>query len=80
MKQLIIISLMAISFASCKKCYTCSTTVTYYPASAGGTSTSTTQFCGTAKQKDEYVKSGTSTTHATSGGVSVTVISTTTCE
>ncbi len=62
--------------SSFKKCYQCTTNQTTTPSSSFLPNTSVqTEFCGTAKEMDEYERAGTST--ATSGNV--TVRNTTTC-
>lgn len=77
MKKLIpLLALIALS--SCKHCYQC--TVTYTTSGPyGGTSTSSTEFCGTNKEKTQYEKAGTSTSTASSGGVTVTSTTRTLC-
>lgn len=68
-----------ILLASCEKCYQCTTSVTYTPSSVGGNAVSHHEFCGTKKEKENHEKEGTSTTTASSGGVTVTQRSVTGC-
>ncbi len=68
---------------SCKRCYQC--TVKYNqttsPTNLGlnSNSTTTTEFCGTQKEKEAFIKSGNSTTTSNSGNITVTMRITTTC-
>jgi hypothetical protein len=71
MKKLLLLSTLLISFVSCKRCYQCTMTQTVSPTSSGMLPTSvTSEFCGTKKEKDAYIKAGTST--ARSGNITVT--------
>jgi hypothetical protein len=71
MKKLLLLSTLLISFVSCKRCYQCTMTQTVSPTSSGVSPTSVkTEFCGTKKEKDAYIKAGTST--ARSGNITVT--------
>ncbi len=77
--------ILSTTFFSCKKCYDCETTIvtTYSPSSALLNSTSTkvtNEFCGTKKEKDEYVKNQSNTTTSTSGGIKVTAKATAICK
>ncbi len=69
MKKLIILAIVAMGFTSCEKCYQC----TYRQVTSPQVSQpviSTSEFCGTEKEKDAFEKAGSS--KATSGGVTVT--------
>ena len=79
MKKVILFTTIALlSFASCKKCATCVTTVTYdYNGAAPNTSgTSTTEVCGSDAIK---AAEGTTTATSTQSGITVTVTETTVC-
>jgi hypothetical protein len=84
MKKIFFLSIAIISFSSCKKCYQCTiivkTTTTPNLPSANSYGISTTEFCGTNKEKDEFVKGGTMTTTAYSGNVKVVQETKTTCQ
>ncbi|MFN7847092.1 MAG: hypothetical protein ACK5P4_07725 [Bacteroidota bacterium] len=68
---------------SCKRCYQCTVkyeqTTTPNTLGLNSTSTTKTEFCGTLKEKDAFVKSGTSNTESKSGNITVRVRTTTTC-
>jgi hypothetical protein len=77
----LLFSLLAIGLlflTGCRQCYQCTTNVTT-SGPGGGFTQSTTEFCGTPKQVEEYEKSGTTYTTATSGGVTITQRTTTSC-
>ncbi len=65
MKKLLI--LLPIAFASCSRCYQCTT----YMTISGRTSVNNSQFCGTASEKEEYERAGTRTIISKSGNVTV---------
>jgi hypothetical protein len=71
MKNLLFLSIFLISLTSCEHCYQCTYTQTVSPASSGTPPTSVkSEFCGTRKEKDAFMKAGTST--ASSGNITVT--------
>jgi hypothetical protein len=82
---LLLITLIA---TSCEKCYECTidSSTTTYPkvSSMNTTTTSTVDFCGTNREKEDYERQGTVTTKSnaktTSGNIEVTVKTTTTCQ
>lgn len=76
MKKLLLLSILLISFASCKRCYQCTYTQTVSPSTSGTPPTSVkSEFCGTRKEKDAFIKAGTNTAY--SGNI--TVSTTTRC-
>lgn len=84
MKKITIIAISVLSLASCKKCYKCTisvtTTVTPYVQGANASGFSTTEFCGTNKEKDSYVKAGTSTITSYSGAYKSVQVTKTSCQ
>jgi hypothetical protein len=76
MKKILLLMFVSLCIISCKKCYQCTTTQTTTPSSSFLPNTTVqTEFCGTAKEMNEYESAGTTT--ATSGNI--TVKNTTTC-
>ena len=84
MKKIFFLSIAIILFTSCKKCYQCtiivSTTTTPNLPSGNSSGMSTTEFCGTKNEKDDFVKGGTMTTTAYSGNVKVVQQTRTICQ
>jgi hypothetical protein len=77
-------TILIIAGISCKKeksyCWKCTTKVTYYPSSIGGSGTSNNTMCDkTQDEIDSYEKAATSTATSSSGGITVTIKHTTTC-
>lgn len=80
MKYLLIIAI-AVSFASCERCYTCNTAVNYSPNIPNmGSGTATSEFCGTRKKMEAHQRAGNTKTTAHSNGVTVTQTTTMTCQ
>ncbi len=83
--KFLLLFIVVLSFlnTSCKRCYQC--TVKYQQTATPSTlgmnsnSTTTTEFCGTQKEKEAFIKSGNSTTTSNSGNITVTVRITTSC-
>lgn len=83
MKKLIL-AIAILGFASCKKCFDCTTTITY-KSNVGSTALpknaeSRTTYCAKSSEIAEYEKQGTSTTTAKLGTVTITEYIKTTCE
>ncbi len=62
-----VVLIFSASLFSCKKCYDCETTVNKtfsgaYPPIPTSPTTENKEFCGTEKEKDEYVKNQTNIT------------------
>lgn len=74
---------LLLTSSSCKRCYQCTIkyeqTTTPTTIGMNSSSTTTTEFCGTLKEKEAYVASGTTNTTSSSGNISVRVKTTTTC-
>ena len=83
--KFLLLFIVVLSFlnTSCKRCYTCTIkydqTATPTFVGMNSSSTTTTEFCGTLKEKEAYEKSGTTTTESKSGNITVRVRTTTTC-
>ncbi len=77
MKKTIIVVALLIALSSCKHCYQCkySQETIIAPQVSGQVTFVTSEFCGTKKERDAYIKAGTST--AKSGNV--TIKTTTNC-
>lgn len=78
MKKLILLAFMATTFVSCERCYQCkySQHTIIAPQVSGQITYVMTEFCGTKKEKEAFMKAGTNT--AISGNVKVITI--TTCQ
>jgi len=78
-KSILILAIALLALSSCTKCYECTTNVTTYatgqPAS---TASANSTICGT--QEEMSAVTGTRTSRAVSGGVTVTQIETTSCK
>lgn len=74
MKKLTIVLAILISLSSCKHCYQCkySQHTIIAPQASGQMTYVVTEFCGTKKEKDAYMKAGTHT--AISGNVKIITI------
>ncbi len=78
MKKSIIVLALLIGLSSCQRCYQCkySQHTIIAPQVSGQVTYVMTEFCGTKKEKEAFMKAGTNT--AISGNVKV--ITTTTCQ
>lgn len=75
MKKILFIAL-AIAFASCQKCYQCTTTKTSIRSDGtiSGQSVTETNFCGTAREKTKHEKESSSTVPGSFYSKTVTVM------
>lgn len=76
MKRLILLSIITIAFASCKKCYQCKTTTNITGQSQ---SVTTSEFCGTKKQVENHERENSATSKTNSGGFTITTTIKTLC-
>jgi len=83
MKNLILISITALLFTSCKKCYQCSVVLTTSSSPSVEMFTkyesTTTDFCGNDKQRAQFIKEGNTTTVTKRGIYLVTDRKVTSC-
>jgi hypothetical protein len=83
MKKLIILSLSILSLSSCEKCYQCAVVITSTSTpnlpSFNSYASSVTDFCGTNKEKEAFVRAGNITTTSKSGNYTIVQKTITSC-